>query len=165
MSRRRLTHAAKGSPEAYAWAERMRLLREKRAKQIRSLGKRREREFFGAERNPGRPHGTFKRCVKSVRKSLKKYDRKGSAESICGSSMSKKYRKNPIAIFGNPPHGVNARVAGILYNEVIEVRARKTGYKRGFYKHPFETEVMLLALDNGDLLIHSKDGHKLWERD
>lgn len=77
-------------------------------------------------------------------------------------------RKNPIAIYGlgNPGGRINAKIEGVIYNRVIEVRAEKTGsWKPGFYRHPFakRSKVCLLALDNGDILIHSRSGKKLWE--
>jgi len=82
-------------------------------------------------------------------------------------------KENPITIVGlanpqkNPPHSINANIEGIIYNRCIEIRAEKTGYKAGFYKHPFSrgSKVCILALDNGDLLIHSKAGVKLWQPD
>lgn len=135
---RRLDQIAQGSPEAYAWAERMKKARESRKRDIRALGRQREKEFFGAARNPQK--------ARRVRK-----------------TAPKRYGENPIAIVGNPPKSVFARVEGVLYNRIVEIRAQKTGWKKGFYKHPFETDVQLLALDNGDLLVHSVHGYPLWE--
>jgi len=54
MSRFIPEHPPKGSPEAYAWAEKMRAARQKKARlkhQIRQAGLKTEREFFG----PGGP--------------------------------------------------------------------------------------------------------------
>lgn len=67
----------------------------------------------------------------------------------------------------NPPRSVSANIEGIVYNRCIEIRAEKTGYKKGFYKHPFSrgSQVCIYALDNGDLLVHSKAGVKLWQPD
>jgi hypothetical protein len=67
----------------------------------------------------------------------------------------------------NPPRSVHANIEGIIYNRCIEIRAEKTGYKKGFYKHPFSrgSQVCIYALDNGDLLVHSKAGVKLWQPD
>jgi len=87
--------------------------------------------------------------------------------------FGKSYGPNPITVVGlanpqeNPPRSVNANIEGIIYNRCIEIRAEKTGYKRGFYKHPFSrgSQVCIYALDNGDLLVHSKAGVKLWQPD
>jgi hypothetical protein len=78
-------------------------------------------------------------------------------------------RRNPIAVFGlgNPPNEVRAKVSGIVYNRCLEVRAEKTGsFKRGLWKHPFlkDSQVQVLALDNGDLLLHSVAGVRLWRK-
>lgn len=85
------------------------------------------------------------------------------------------YARNPIAVYtlGNPrrkkktpPHANG--VAGILYHRCLEVRAEKTvggpGFKPGLYRHPFaqNSGVQILALDNGDLLLHSTRGKRLW---
>lgn len=82
-------------------------------------------------------------------------------------------KENPITVVGlanpqeNPPRSVNANIEGIIYNRCIEIRAEKTGYKKGYYKHPFSrgSQVCIYALDNGDLLVHSKAGVKLWQPD
>jgi hypothetical protein len=77
--------------------------------------------------------------------------------------------RNPITVVGlaNPPRSVHANIEGIVYNRCIQIKAEKTGYKKGFYKHPFSrgSQVCIYALDNGDLLIHSKAGVKLWQPD
>jgi hypothetical protein len=78
-------------------------------------------------------------------------------------------RRNPIAVFGlgNPPDRVNTKIAGIVYNRCLEVRAEKTGtFSRGLWKHPFakSSQVQILALDNGDLLLHSTVGIRLWKK-
>lgn len=83
------------------------------------------------------------------------------------------FQKNPITVVGlanpqdNPPRSVSANIEGIIYNRCIEIRAEKTGYKAGFYKHPFSkgSQVCIYALSNGDLLVHSKAGVKLWQPD
>lgn len=110
---------------------------------------------FSLPPNPGRRHGKFRSCVKKVRRSLRKYRRPGDPKAICGAAL-------------NPPRSVRARVAGVVYNDVHEVRAEKTAHPRlkGRYKHPFKraSGVKLLALDNGDLLLHSTRGKPLWER-
>lgn len=82
-------------------------------------------------------------------------------------------QSNPITVVGlanpqeNHPRSVSANIEGIIYNRCIEIRAEKTGYKAGFYKHPFSkgSKVCIYALDNGDLLVHSKAGVKLWQPD
>lgn len=75
-------------------------------------------------------------------------------------------KKNPITLVGNPPKSIHANVMGILYKRVLEIRAEKTspGPHQGLWYHPFgrNSDVQLLALDNGDLLVHSKAGKKLW---
>ena len=77
-------------------------------------------------------------------------------------------RKNPLAVFGlgNPPNRVSAKVSGIIYTRCLEVKAEKTGrFQKGLWKHTFEkgSQVHLLALDNGDILLHSAAGVRLWE--
>lgn len=69
-------------------------------------------------------------------------------------------KKNPKR---NPPG-----VAGVMYNKVHEVQAEKTGQHKhkGLWYHPFKgkSQVEMLALDNGDILLHSKGGKKLWRK-
>lgn len=105
--------------------------------------------------NPGRPHGKFRSCVKQVKKSLKKYRRTGSPEAICGAALNE-----------NPPDHISANIQGIIYHRCLEIRAEKTGWKPGLYRHPFSRRsgVQVLALDNGDILIHSAHGKRLWKR-
>lgn len=78
-----------------------------------------------------------------------------------------RHRKNPLAVFslGNPPKRINATVAGVVYSRCLEIRAEKLVHNKGLYKHPFSRKsgVQILALDNGDLLIHSTRGVNLWE--
>lgn len=78
-------------------------------------------------------------------------------------------RENPITVIGNPPDEVRANVAGVMYNRVHEVQAEKTGAHKhkGFWYHPFKgkSDVQMLALDSGDILLHSKAGKKLWKVD
>ena len=83
--------------------------------------------------------------------------------------------KRPPGIYGstrlkpNPPARINTTVAGVLYNRCVEIRAEKTaaGKLNGLYYHPFleRSKVCVLALDNGDILIHSQAGKKLWKLD
>jgi hypothetical protein len=168
-------HPKKGSTEAFAWAERMRLARAARKKRVREAGRITEKRFFrkgklkpyaGMEANPSRPHGTFTRCVTKVSKSLKQYGRTGDPKKICGSALSTRYGKNPITLVGNPSHEIHAKISGVVYNLCHEIKAEKTGWRAGLYKHPFSTQskVQILALDNGDLLIHSAVGERLWMR-
>lgn len=69
----------------------------------------------------------------------------------------------------NPPARVNATIAGVLYNRCREIRAEKTSATglKGLYYHPFleRSKVMVLALDSGDILIHSQAGERLWKLD
>ncbi len=83
------------------------------------------------------------------------------------SGKEKPVKKNPLAVFtlGNPPTRINTGIAGIVYNICHEIRAEKTGFKKGLYRHPFSRKsgVQILALDNGDLLIHSTAKVRLWK--
>lgn len=76
-------------------------------------------------------------------------------------------RKNPLAVFsvGNPPKRISTGIAGVVYSRCLEIRAEKTKFKPGLYRHPFarSSGVQILALDNGDLLVHSTRGVNLWE--
>lgn len=79
----------------------------------------------------------------------------------------KKEKKNPLAVYslGNPPKRVSAKIEGVIYNRCLEVRAEKTGsFEPGLYRHPFnpKSHVQVLAVDNGDILLHSTNGTKLW---
>lgn len=113
------------------------------------------RSLKGRRRNPGRPHGLFRRCVKDVKQSLKKYRRKGDPKAICGASLSRAYprKKNPLAVL-NPP--------GRLFYKAIEVVAgvHKSG---GRYEHTFGTKVKAYALDNGNVLLVGGKNTPLWE--
>lgn len=184
-------HPKKGSPEAYAWAERMRAIR----KRIRKAGRKTERMFFkkgklkkfgGMELsvNPGAQwHEQEEQAARKARREAKEIPEKTfysgveSAHRISAGAARKmgmnprktrRIRKNPIAIYGlgNPGNRISAKIEGVIYNRVIEVRAQKTGaWRPGFYRHPFakRTQVCMLALDNGDILLHSKSGKRLWE--
>lgn len=71
----------------------------------------------------------------------------------------KRITKNPIAVY-NPPA---PKVAGVIYNKAIEIRAKKTGSDlAGKYKHVFGKNVKILGLDNGDVVIHHTGGKRLW---
>jgi hypothetical protein len=75
-------------------------------------------------------------------------------------------KKNPITLVGNPPQTVRARVEGVLYHRVVEIQAEKVGGPdKGLWYHPFsqQADVCILALDTGDLLVHSKAGKRLWK--
>lgn len=69
----------------------------------------------------------------------------------------------------NPPKRIRADVAGVMYNRVWEVQAEKTGdhEHKGLWYHPYKgkSQVQMLALDSGDILLHSKAGKKLWKED
>lgn len=71
----------------------------------------------------------------------------------------KKYKRNP-------PKRITANVEGVVYDDVHEVFAEKTGAHdlQGTYRHPFNrgSKVKMLALDNGGLLLQSSAGKKLW---
>ena len=76
-------------------------------------------------------------------------------------------RSNPLAVFGvgNPPKRLNTGIAGVVYSRCLEIRAEKLKYKPGLYRHPFSKSsgVQVLALDNGDMLVHSTRGVNLWK--
>lgn len=69
----------------------------------------------------------------------------------------KRFKKNPIAIY-NP-----SEVAGTIYNNAIEIKAKKTGGPlKGHYKHVFGKNVKILGLKDGTVLLQHKDGKPLW---
>ena len=100
---------------------------------------------------------------------------KEEAREIVKRLTGKTVNENPITVIGNPGNGhanppkrINATVSGVLYNRCLEIRAEKTqGEHRGLWYHPFKRDsgVQILALDSGDLLIHSTVGAKLWKVD
>ena len=107
----------------------------KKMQSIRAAGLRMEKKFFGRR-------GVFAKA-----------------------GHTKHLKKNPITLVGNPPKSITANIAGILYRRVVEVRAEKTGtFQKGFWYHPFKagSDVQMLALDTGDILLHSTAGKKLW---
>lgn len=130
------------------------------------------------EKNPGESWHAGKmeeaeRSERNVKKSSLKDFYHGKAiahfESALEERARTKTRKNPLAVFGlgNPPNHVSAKVAGIIYRRCVEVKAEKLGkFQKGFWRHPFDasSQVHVLALDNGDILLHSVAGIRLWER-
>jgi hypothetical protein len=138
-------------------------------------------------KNPGRPHGKFRSCVRQV--SRHRLPVGSDPKAICGAALTKQRRRdiaaslgypapsthaietrkrNPITLVGNPPKRITANVAGVLYNRCLEIRAEKTlGRHKGLWYHPFkrDSDVQILALDTGDLLIHSRSGKFLWRPD
>lgn len=175
----------KGSPEAYAWAEKMQKIRErvrsagKKAEtslRIGAAGNRAEKKFFGPGgplevKNPGEDwHKEAARVaekrVRSAISAMEKVLYKGMQVAHEDSARAAKAYKtkdrnriksNPLAIY-NPPD-----VAGIIYKNAIEIRAEKTGGSlKGFYKHVFGPNVQILGLTNGDVLLHHKHGKRLW---
>lgn len=133
---------------------------------------------FATKKNPGEHWHAVKmeeaeRSERSVKKSSMKDFYHGKAiahfESALEERARTKTRKNPLAVFGlgNPPNHVSAKVAGIIYRRCVEVKAEKLGkFQKGFWRHPFDasSQVHVLALDNGDILLHSVAGIRLWER-
>ena len=112
----------------------------------------------------------------------------GLAAEAMGMGL-RRVRKNPLAVFSlgnprktrtvramprarrNPSRRISAGVAGVLYGRCLGIEGEKTsviaeraGFKRGKYYHPFEpaSGVEVLALDNGDLLLHSTRRVRLW---
>lgn len=71
--------------------------------------------------------------------------------------VHKHFKKNPIAVY-NPP----APVAGVIYNNAIEIRARKTNRLHGKYKHVFGKNVQILGLKDGTVLLRNTKGKRLW---
>lgn len=76
-------------------------------------------------------------------------------------------RCNPLAVFGfpNPPKEIHAKVEGIVYSRVHDIYAEKLVNDPGLYHHPFSkrAKVQILALDSGDLLVHSTAKVNLWK--
>ena len=109
---------------------------------------------------------TYAKKAKKIREAGLKAERE-----FFGKGGALEVKDNPITVVGllnpYPPRSVSANIEGVVYNRCIEIRAEKTGYKKGFYKHPFSrgSQVCIYALDNGDLLVHSKAGVKLWQPD
>ncbi len=170
-----MNRPAKGSPEAYAWAEKMRKTRER----IRKAGLATEKKFFsrGAPLDPRRNPGAYwhdeaahvaGRYRRSAQTATEKHIYAGMEMAHADSARAarklgmnpkrkRKMKKNPIAIY-NPP-----KVVGTIYNNAIEIRAQKTSTLRGYYKHIFDSgKVQILGLDNGDVLLHHKGGKRLW---
>lgn len=118
-----------------------------------------------------------KRAAKKKRQDLSDFYHGKEVAHRESEFMARSLQQNPIAAFSlgnpgrkkrvrqNPPNTVNAKIAGIIYARCIEVRAEKTAFKPGLYRHPFsrKSQVQVLALDNGDLLLHSATGAKLWK--
>lgn len=188
MSRYIPDHPKKGSAEAYAWAEKMRAAREKKARlkhQIRQAGMAMEQEFFGPggplapkalkkrKLNPGAKwhqgeEDVAYRYKKEAQDQLEKaffagveaaHKTSGSAARKMGMNPKRKrVRKNPIAVF-NPP-----KIAGTIYNNAIEIKAQKTGGPlKGHYKHIFDSKkVKILGLTDGTVLLQHTDGKPLW---
>ena len=184
MSRHIPEHPEKGSPEAYAWAAKMKKARLKA--KIRKAGLKAEFKAFGPEgyfskKNPGkRWHeeaaavaGRYRKDAASNTERLMyagmEIAHKDSAKAAQALGLNpseyqvvikkKRIKKNPIAVY-NPPA---PKVVGTIYNKAIEIRAKKTGSDlAGKYKHVFGKNVKILGLDNGDVVIHHTGGKRLW---
>lgn len=113
---------------------------DRKSRRTRLVGEAEARAYYGSDRY----------FVEKVKKSIKR-----------------KMLRNPLAVFGfaNPPQRINTGIAGVIYNICHEIKAEKTGVKKGLYRHPFSRKsgVQILALDNGDLLIHSTRKVRLWK--
>lgn len=167
-------HPKKGSTEAYIWAEKMRAAREKKARtkaRVREAGQLAEMQFFGpggsleVKRNPKSRKNLYRVCAwcKKGMGETAPYADKRPTHGICQACLAKEMKafpkKNPIAVY-NPPA---PKVAGVIYNKAIEIRAKKTGSDlAGKYKHVFGKNVRILGLDNGDVVIHHTGGKRLW---
>lgn len=217
-------HPKKGSPEAYAWAARMRAARGKRGsrrtrktnpgalwhakkrrettRQERAATPKWQKDFFHGKSTahlesalaakamgmnpkdywvyakggtwhivkrlpPGvRGRGPFTSAKEARQWIQRLYEQVGGIVPGKSNPCGKRAKRNPLVVYGlGNPGGV--KVAGVIYNRVREIRAEKTGsFQPGAYKHPFSrsANVCALALDNGDILIHSKANKPLWRR-
>lgn len=87
------------------------------------------------------------------------------------------YRTNPQLVIYNPPALMrvrrvmrSGRVAGLISDNVHDIRYTHADDGKD-YQHPFESDVLMLALDSGehgresghDILLTGKDGQSLWE--
>jgi hypothetical protein len=86
------------------------------------------------------------------------------------------YRENPHLMIYNPPlmrvRRVmrSGRVAGMISDDVHDIRYTHVDDGKD-YQHPFESDVLMLALDSGehgqdsghDILLTGKNGQSLWE--
>lgn len=149
----------KGSPEAFAWARKMQAARKKKAQRNPGAG------YHEAEAHA--EEETERRAARKGKATQAAFHRGKAAAHRQSEAKARELHMNPIAIFGNPGSEVQARVEGVIYNRLIEIRAEKTTHKPGLYRHPFakSSRVVVLALDNGDILIHSKAGKHLWGED
>jgi hypothetical protein len=189
MSRFIPEHPKKGSAEAYVWAEKMRLAREKKkrtADRIRKAGLAAEEKFFGPggplapkalkkhTLNPGKKWhegmaavaGRYRKdAVTDVEKHIyagmeqAHKDSASAAGKLWMNPKRKRTKKNPIAIFNPTP-----KVAGTIYNNAIEIKAQKTGGPlKGHYKHIFDSKkVKILGLTDGTVLLQHTEGKPLW---
>jgi ribosomal protein L40E len=75
---------------------------------------------------------------------------------VCGSKQIV-HKKNPIAIY-NPKNGVK------LPASKIEIRYRRVGgrYNGQWFRHEFKSSVALIGMSDGNILIKSISGRKLW---
>lgn len=190
MSRYIPDHAKKGSAEAYEWAERMRIARQKKARlkhTIREAGRKTEEEFFGPggplapkaikkhKLNPGAEwhkgeEDVAYRYKKQAQDAFEKAFFAGvEAAHHTSASAAKKMGMNPKKhskkrIKKNPIAIYNpAKVAGTIYNNAIEIKAQKTGGPlKGHYKHVFGKNVRILGLEDGTVLLKHTDGKPLW---
>lgn len=56
------------------------------------------------------------------------------------------------------------RITGVIPGAVEEIRYRRAGRHPGPYKHRFGPGAVMVCLRNGDILITSRYGKKLWVR-
>ncbi len=63
-------------------------------------------------------------------------------------------------IFDNPQRGVE------IYDKILSIEAQKgkrSLWPNEFFKHDFRGKAKIVGLPNGDLLVKSKDGKRLWK--
>ena len=187
--RRAPPHPKKGSPEAFAWAKRMQAARRKKGKRNPGVGyhnvkrleadrAQRSADDKGKEKLGQFFHGKSVAHLESGLEEESRFlvargKRNPPKRKRCRALPRPKSRtrRNPtLAIYGllgNPPREIRARIEGVVYNRLIEIKAQKTGFQKGFYRHTFNgaTQACIMALDNGDLLIHSRGRKPLWKVD
>lgn len=171
-----LTYPKKGSAEAKAWGAKMRALRGK-TRRTKNPGakwhlehahlerdmadrtpRRRERYLHeGAQRAHLRSAVVAKRMGMNPRRKKRLRPRSRA-----------RTKRNPIVIYNRPKRALrrNQPKGTLLYNSVLEVRARKDyhpQYKGQRFFHRFKNPYpKVYGLPNGDLLITSGGKKRLW---
>lgn len=149
----------KGSPEAYAWARKMKAAREQKSK--RNPGA----SYHAAEAEQA--EAQERRAARGGKVSQAAFQRGKASAHRQSELKARELKLNPIAVFGNPGSRVQAKIEGVIYSRCIEIRAEKTHHKPGLYRHPFnkKSRAVIFGLDNGSILIQSMNGTRLWGED